>query len=169
MRAIRRAGLGLVASTLVAVPLAGAPGASGSDGDGRDCEYSLLPRTEPARIVRDPDPAFNEYVMNPIKNGWAVSSHRRFTFVFAGGDELSTRGRFVIWHELYHCHHLRSWGDLVNVRDAEWVKIVEAPLGRDVVHWAQRRGKLHFTSKVGPGGVLDLRDNSVTLDPVPEE
>jgi hypothetical protein len=53
--------------------------------------------------------------------------------------------------------------EVVNVSGAGALKITRAPLGTEVIGWAQRRGDLQFTSVSGIGGTLHLRDDSVDL------
>jgi hypothetical protein len=43
------------------------------------------------------------------------------------------------------------------------VKITDAPLGCEVITWAQRRGELEFKGRRGVTGTLNLRGETVTL------
>jgi hypothetical protein len=105
-------------------------------------------------------------VFFPVRNGWAVGNRGRSTLVCAGGAgdfEPSTTGRFVL---------LRTsdrWGtqelSKVDVPKSGPLRITRAPLGRDVVTSAQRRGNLVFRGTQGITGTLHLKDDSVTVDP----
>jgi hypothetical protein len=53
---------------------------------------------------------------------------------------------------------------MINVPGAGALRITRAPLGRSVQTWAQKRGKLRFTSEHGITGTLHLEDDTVTVD-----
>lgn len=102
----------------------------------------------------------------PVRNGWSVGNHGRNTIVCAGGAGTyypSSLGRFLVLRTSYR------WGtqDLsyVDVPHSGPVKITSAPLGRDVVTTAQRRGELEFSGTKGVTGTLHLKDDSITLNP----
>lgn len=119
----------------------------------------------PARMVNGDSSPLSTAIIWPVRNGWAVSNHRRMTGVWAGlsGEDGST-GRFAILRQNYirDTQHV----DTVDVDGAGALKITHAPLGRGRVQtWAQHYGKLRFTSGRGVTGTLDLHDDIVTLNP----
>jgi hypothetical protein len=105
---------------------------------------------------------FSTDVLYPLTNGWLTGNHRRFTSVYAGtNDYHRSRGVFAIFRQNFV--RVTQNLDTVNVAGAGALKITRAPLGRKVETWAQRRGKLRFTSKNGIKGILHLRNDKVTL------
>lgn len=110
----------------------------------------------------DPQTPFSTNVLSPVRNGWEVSDHRRFTAVYAGaaGNDRS-KGAFAIFRQNFV--QVTQKLDVVNVAGAGALKITGAPLGRRVETRAQRRGNLQFTSKSGIKGTLHLKDDTVSL------
>lgn len=133
-------------------------------GGGPGPPFPPLQHIEPARML---DQQACEFISPEVfvpTNGWRVGNRIRSTIVCAGAagvDDEST-GRFVL---------LRindRWGTQrlthIDVPDAGTLTITEAPLGREVVTSAQRRGLLHFTGERGVSGTLRLSDDSVIFD-----
>lgn len=119
--------------------------------------------TIPAKMLGpDPQTPFSTDVLYPVRNGWEVSDHRRFTGVYAGaaGNDPST-GAFAIFRQDFV--QVTQKLDLVKVAGAGPLKITRAPLGREVRTWAQRRGNLRFTSRNGITGTLHLKGDTVSL------
>jgi len=113
-------------------------------------------------LAPDPQTPFSTDVLNPVRNGWVVSDHRRFTAVYAGAAGTNrSRGAFAIFRQNFV--QVTQKLDVVNVAGAGALKITRAPLGRKVRSWAQRRGNLQFTSKNGIRGTLHLKDDTVSL------
>jgi hypothetical protein len=119
---------------------------------------------QPARIVQHPQGFFSTSLIWPLGNEWTVASRRTFTAVDAGADPADpSNGVFGIFRQDYV--HVRQDVNLVKVPGAGALEITKAPLGPTVESWAQRRGKIHFTSKNGVTGTLHLKDDSVLLKP----
>jgi hypothetical protein len=117
----------------------------------------------PGEIVPGgPGPFFSSDVISPVRNGWQASDHRSYTAVDAGGNpadpsvgELGIfRQNFVDATQTQHVVHVPGAGAL---------KIVAAPIGKDVATWAQKRGNLQFAGNRGVRGTLHLRSDTVTL------
>jgi hypothetical protein len=53
---------------------------------------------------------------------------------------------------------------VVHVPGAGALRITDAPLGRDVATWAQKRADLGFVGTRGVRGTLHLRDDTVTIE-----
>jgi hypothetical protein len=117
----------------------------------------------PGEIVPGgPGPFFSSDVIS-IRNGWQASDHRSYTAVEAGvnpadrslGELGIFRQDFVKATQTQH---------LVKVPHAGALKITDAPLGRQVATWAQRRGNLRFAGARGVRGTLHLRTDEVTIE-----
>jgi hypothetical protein len=128
--------------------------------------FPPLKHIEPARMLSGYDCEFiSPEVFSPVSNGWRTGNHVRATIVCAGaaGYQGESIGRFLFLRDNFR------WGSQkltkVDIPDAGALRITKAPLGRSVVTSAQRHGKLEFTSENGVSGTLDLRDDSVTLNP----
>lgn len=136
-------------------------------GEAERCkDKSFERRTHPAEML-GPRSATDTptTVLWPVRNGWVAGDCRRITFVWAGGggvdDEDRSIGKFVIRRQ-GHWPSARIHGAAIVVPDSGPLKIVNAPLGQEVVTSAQR-GQLPFTSKRGITGTLDLSTDTVTL------
>jgi hypothetical protein len=105
-------------------------------------------------------------VMWPNTSGWEATSHTETTNVEAGADARheSTGLFFILRTFALRVRHPQTT-DIVSVAGSGPVTITKAPLGREVVAWAQKRGNLEFTSKSGITGTLHLKDDTVTLNP----
>lgn len=135
-------------------------------GEAERCkDKSFAPRTIPAQMLGPrsatdiPSAAFW-----PVRSGWVVGDCRRITWVWAGGagdsvKHYRTTGRLIIKREGFPRDRDYVF---VDVPDSGPLKIVDAPLGPDVVTSAQS-GQLPFTSKKGITGTLDLSTDTVTL------
>ena len=130
--------------------------------------YELLPKVQPAKLVRDALGPASSNVIDPVVNAWSAGNHRGITSVdagLAGDDRSGTTGRFVIWHiEVFTDRPPKETTELVDVPGSGALEITDAPLGREVVGWAPRRAEIRFTSEDGVSGTLHLRGASVTLD-----
>lgn len=117
--------------------------------------------TRPARIIPGGNSPYPEAVIGPVRNAWTVSVGDRSTTVYAGGQGYRNpkKGRFLIARE-----GASPKTDSVDVSLAGVLKITRAPVGCDVIGWAQKRGVLHFTSTNGVTGILDLKGDSVAID-----
>jgi hypothetical protein len=123
---------------------------------------------EPAHMLSGDDCGgfISPEVFWPVRNGWSVGNRGRSTLVCAGGaGDLgpSTTGRFVLLrtNDRWATQELSK----VDVPKSGPLKLTQAPLGRDVVTSAQRRGNLAFKGTEGVTGTLHLKDDSVALDP----
>ncbi len=136
-------------------------------GPGFGPPYPPAKVVEPARLN---DGGACHYVPDsefwPVRNGWSVGNRGRQTIVCAGGAGTHyppSRGSFLILRSSYR------WGtqdlSFVDVPHSGPVKITKAPLGRDVITSAQRRGELEFKGTKGVTGTLHLKDDSITLNP----
>jgi hypothetical protein len=129
----------------------------------RPCPHgSVEKRTRPAQML-GPNTAttITSGELYPVRNGWAAGACFGITWVWAGasGEHPST-GRLVV-ARYGRWPHARIHVD-VDVPGSGPLKIINAPLGPDVVTSAQR-GQLPFTSKRGVTGTLDLSTDTVTL------
>jgi hypothetical protein len=128
--------------------------------------FPPLKHIEPAHMLSASDCEFvSPEVFSPVLNGWAVANRNRSTIVCAGGagSDDSATGRFLTLrtNDRWGTQHVGK----VDVPDSGAVKIIRAPLGRDVVTTAQRHGNLAFEGTRGVTGILHLKDDSVTVDP----
>jgi hypothetical protein len=143
------------------------PGAKRCKNEGDEPVAQREIRTMPAEML-GPRSATDtpSGVLWPVRNGWVAGDCRRVTWVWAGGGGLDanryrSQGKLVIRRSGGNLSSLRSYVT-VDVRDSGPLKIVNAPLGPDVVTSAQS-GQLPFTSRRGITGALDLSTDSVTL------
>jgi hypothetical protein len=124
-----------------------------------------LPATSirPGRIVPGgPGPFFSSDVISPILNGWEASDHRSYTAVDAGVNPADhSMGELGVFRQSFV--RARQTQDVVDVPGAGAVRITDAPLGRDVSSWAQKRGNLRFAGTRGVRGTLHLRNDKVTI------
>jgi hypothetical protein len=173
----------LVAAALIAASIIvdefvthpGGPGASNDAGHSAEARARKLAKRNPyARPLSHITPAsmlppasspLSSSVIWPVVNGWAASDRIRNTAVWAGAAGVGhhSTGRFAILRDNYRLVTQNTY--TVDVAGAGPLKITDAPLGPRVVTWAQRRGKLEFTSKSGITGTLHLTDDTVTLNP----
>lgn len=118
----------------------------------------------PGAIVPEgPGPYFSTDDISPVRNGWEISNHRRYTAVDAGGN-IYHRSLGVLGIFRQNWIKVTQASDIVKVPGAGAIKITKAPLGRGAVQtWAQRRGNLQFVGKRGVRGTLHLRDDTVTI------
>ena len=119
--------------------------------------------TIPAKMLGpDPQTPFSTNVMSPVRNGWVVSDHRRFTAVYAGasGSDRST-GALAIFRQNFI--QVTQKLKVVKVAGAGAVKLTRAPLGKAVETSAQRHGNLRFTSRRGITGTLHLKTDKISL------
>jgi hypothetical protein len=129
------------------------------------CEKSaVFTRTHPAEIV-GPHTATDipSSELWPIRNGWAVGDCQRNTWVWGGGPGAGSRetgnGRLVISRVGFPRAREHV---LVDIPDSGPLKIVNAPLGPEVVTTAQR-GQLSLIGRRGFTATLDLSTDTVTL------
>ena len=117
----------------------------------------------PGEIVPGgPGPFFSSDVIWPIRNGWQASDHRSYTAVDAGVDPADrSLGELGIFRQNFS--KATQTQEVVDVPGAGALKITDAPLGRSVATWAQRRGNLGFVGKRGVRGTLHLRNDKVTI------
>jgi hypothetical protein len=117
----------------------------------------------PGEIVPGgPGPFFSSDVIS-IRNGWQASDHRSYTAVEAGVNPADrSEGELGIFRQ--HFVKATQTQHLVKVPDAGALKITDAPLGRPVATWAQRRGNLRFAGARGVRGTLHLRTDEVTIE-----
>lgn len=129
--------------------------------------YKRYPRIAAAKLISHPEPIGGGAGMEEIVNEWNAGTHDLVTTVMAGRDFRDpSNGLLEITRER-PCYpgYAKKHGDGVRVAGAGPLKITQAPLGRKVVGWAQKRGNLQFTSKNGISGTLHLKNDTVTLDP----
>ncbi len=120
-----------------------------------------LTGTRSARIVQGDSSPYSASVIGPVRNAWSASVGGRSTTVYAGGRGYGhpDEGTFLITRQ-----GASPRTDFVYVSQAGGLKITKAPVGCQVIGWAQKRGNLQFTSTNGVTGTLHLKDDSVTLD-----
>ena len=107
-------------------------------------------------------PFFSSDTIYPLTNGWQAGDRRSYTAVDAGGDPARPSvGELGIFRQDFV--KVTQTQHVVNVPGAGTLRIVKAPLGRDVATWAQQRGDLEFVGSRGVRGVLHLSDASVTV------
>jgi len=119
--------------------------------------------TIPARMLGpDPQTPFSTNVISPVRNGWVVSDHRRFTAVYAGasGSDRST-GALAIFRQNFI--QVTQKLKVVKVAGAGTVKITRAPLGKGVETSAQRHGNIRFSGGRGITGTLHLKTDKISL------
>jgi hypothetical protein len=125
-----------------------------------------LPATHvrPAAIVPEPPgPYFSTDVIYPSTNGWQAGDKRTYTAVDAGANPANpTMGELGIFRQ----DHIKVTQSqrVVNVPDAGTLRIVGGPTGAAVATSAQRNGKLEFLGSRGVRGILDLSNDSVTIE-----
>lgn len=102
--------------------------------------------------------ASNKVIVAQTSN-WLAETPSRSTQVCAGAlPEDGSVGLISIG---------RDWGGesaAVEIPGSGAVTLTEAPEGRAATHWAQKRGKLGFTSENGISGTLHLRTDTITLE-----
>jgi hypothetical protein len=137
------------------------------DGAERCKNHQSAPRTIPAQML-GPNSATDTpaSVLWPVRNGWVVGDCHRETWVWVGGTVLAdylknyrSNGRFIISRSGFPPPRDHA---TVDVPNSGPLKIINAPLGPDVVTSAQS-GQLPFASKRGITGTLDLSADTVTL------
>jgi hypothetical protein len=145
------------------------PDTAASKGPANPCDhphtYSLAARfetIEPAQINRQAISGFPGNVIGQVRDAWNAGDHHSTTTVLAGvgGYRHGNDGELLILRD-----GLAPRTNAVFVRDAGPIRITNAPLGCQVVTWAQQRGNLQFTSRRGVSGTLDLSDDTITLSP----
>jgi hypothetical protein len=114
----------------------------------------ILPKGSP--------PPIHWALINP-KNGWLVSDGYTLVAVYAGspGEDRSL-GRFAIVHQNLILGVQYVPDDLVDVGKVGAIRITHAPRGRSRERSAQT-GRIHFISKNGTTGFLDLRTDRVRI------
>lgn len=123
-----------------------------------------------AQMVGSPDTGVQSSTMARVTNGWEAHGGHRQTLVAAGVADRPLHPRGPLTTGLFSIARTRlkpfdQSGDLVEVPGAGTLTITKAPLGRRVAISAQKHGKIEFTSTNGVTGTLDLKDDTVTLDP----
>jgi hypothetical protein len=119
----------------------------------------------PAKIVDRPDPGVSSSILENVTNGWVAQDHNHSTTLAAGrayrAHGPATTGLFAIYR--LQMKPFDQHTSLVEVPNAGTLRITKAPLGRNGAIWAQKRGKIEFTSTKGVTGTLHLKDDTVTL------
>jgi hypothetical protein len=129
----------------------------------RHCaELYASDRPRPPRMLSQNEWGMSDAIIGAV-NGWFADDGCKTTTVWAGAQGYGhpDRGEFFI--------ERHGWGrpvnDFIEVDRAGSIKITDAPLGLRASSWAQRRGRIEFTSTNGVTGTLRVDDDRVTLNP----
>ena len=121
-----------------------------------------MTETTAAHLVANPEGFFSTSVIHPLTNEWVVSDRRRFIAVDAGSDPLDpSTGVIGIFRQNYL--RVTQTQRVIEVPGAGALKLTAAPAGPARAALT-RSPALRFEGTDGAGGVLDLRDATVTLD-----
>jgi len=133
--------------------------AQGSDANRPGAPMSA---TTPAHLVADPQGFFSTSLIHPLTNEWVVSDRSRFIAVDAGSDPLDpSTGVLGVFRQNYL--RVTQTQRVIEVPGAGALEIVGAPRGPARTAMSASP-ELRFEGAGRIGGVLDLRDVTVTLD-----
>jgi hypothetical protein len=165
-------------SLLLLVALAGCGGGGGdSTGTQTQARHDLTRQTDaacrkgespaPGRLFQGQQKVAGGFIATqdlwPLKSQWQAGDCKQFTAVDAGAYAAHRAdGLFGIVR--IPARPSSQEQKLIKVPGAGALTITRAPLGPKVETWAQKRGKIQFTSKNGVTGTLHLENDTVTTN-----
>ncbi len=119
--------------------------------------------TTRTHLVSSPEPFFSTSIIYPIRNAWVASDHRRFLAVEAGADPVHrSTGVLGIFRQDYL--RVSQSERVVQVPGAGRLRLTRAPDGSGRATLRGGADTLHFTSRRGITGTLDLGSGEVVVD-----